>query len=57
MCFKQWWDAYGFAFCRDGMIKRAGNENYLRKLVEEERRMYCEGLELREDGITEPSTN
>lgn len=41
----------------DGMIKRAGNENYLRKLVEEERRMYCQGLQLKEDGPDPSSTN
>ena len=33
------------------MIKRAGNENYLRKLAEEERRVYYKGLKLGEDGI------
>lgn len=42
---------------RDGMIKRAGNENYLRKLVEDERRMYCEGLQLKEEGTEPNSTN
>lgn len=31
---------------RDGMIKRAGNESYLHKIVEEERKAYCEVLEL-----------
>ena len=41
----------------DGMIKRAGNENYLRKLVEDERRMYCEGLQLNEEGTEPNNTN
>ena len=30
------------------MIKRPGNESYLRKLIEEERRFYFEGLEINE---------
>ena len=46
-----------FHFHRDGMIKRAGNENYLRKLVEDERRMYCEGLQLNEEGTEPNNTN
>lgn len=43
---------------RDGMIKRpAGTENYLNKLIEEERRTYLEDLldkdgEEEEDGLT-----
>lgn len=28
------------------MVKRPGNESYLRKVVEEERRAYSEGLEV-----------
>ncbi len=33
------------------MIKRPGNESYLRKMVEEERKAYCEVLELASDGV------
>lgn len=31
---------------RDGMIKRPGSEGYLRKVIEEERKAYSEGLEI-----------
>ena len=31
---------------RDGMIKRPGNESYLRKIIEEERKAYCEALQV-----------
>jgi len=30
--------------CRDGMIKRPGNESYLRRLIEDERRAYSEEI-------------
>ena len=32
------------------MIKRPGNESYLRKIVEEERKAYCEVLEVPGNG-------
>ena len=32
--------------CRDGMVKRPGNESYLMKVVEEERKAYSQGLEV-----------
>lgn len=35
---------------RDGMIKRPGNESYLRKMIEEERRAFCEVLDIRAGG-------
>lgn len=31
---------------RDGMVKRPGNESYLMKVVEEERKAYSQGLEV-----------
>lgn len=31
---------------RDGMVKRPGNESYLLKVVEEERKAYSAGLEV-----------
>lgn len=31
---------------RDGMVKRPGNESYLMKVVEEERKAYSRGLEV-----------
>ncbi len=37
------------------MIKRPGNESYLRKMIEEERKAYCEVLELSSDGTQSDS--
>ena len=34
---------------RDGMIKRPGNEHYLSKIIEEERKAYVEVLDLEEE--------
>ncbi len=33
--------------CRDGMIKRPGNESHLRRMIEDERKAYSEALEIR----------
>ena len=33
-------------YTRDGMVKRPGNESYLMKVVEEERKAYSQGLEV-----------
>ena len=38
---------------RDGMIKRPGNESYLRKMIEEERKAYCEALHIGEGGASQ----
>lgn len=35
-----------FPCTRDGMVKRPGNESYLMKVVEEERKAYSQGLEV-----------
>ena len=44
--------------CRDGMIKRPGNESYLRKIIEEERKAYCEVLEVTgEESLSECETD
>ena len=37
---------YVIASDRDGMVKRPGNESYLLKVVEEERKAYSAGLEV-----------
>lgn len=35
------------------MIKRPGNESYLRKMIEEERKAYCEVLDVGESGASQ----
>jgi len=42
---------------RDGMIKRPGNENYLRKIIEEERKAYCEILDVAGNELAGPETD
>lgn len=44
-------------FSRDGMIKRPGTENYLKKLIEEERKAYLEFLEVNKKGQDDISDN
>ena len=36
--------------CRDGMIKRPGNEDYLAKVMEEERQLYLKVLDVEGKG-------
>ena len=44
-------------FCRDGMIKRPGNESYLRKVMSEEHKAYSKFLEVGSDQSEEDSEN
>ena len=39
--------------CRDGMIKRPGNEDYLAKVMEDERQLYLKVLDVEGKGAEE----
>lgn len=49
-------DFFNSIVYRDGMIKRPGNESYLGKMIEEERRAFSEVLEVSSSVGSPPQT-